>query len=104
MVAAGVSAAVVSICLTNGVIRAPLRSARTAISSVPIRAPIWRSEKPDFFACNSVVAGSVSAEYSCRMFDMSFIRLSLYRNHGSIAVSACSFSGVYPFSSARASA
>ena len=53
-------AASVSICLTNGVIRAPLRSARTAISSVPIRAPIWRSEKPDFFAWSSVVAGSVS--------------------------------------------
>eukprot|EP00967_Tisochrysis_lutea_P103563 scaffold156435_cov24-Tisochrysis_lutea.AAC.2 len=73
-------------------------------SGEPTSKPSWRSEKPDFLACRSVAAGSVSFEYSERIARMSEMRLSFHRNHGSMDVSWWMRSTVQPRLSASAMA
>ena len=85
--AAGNSAAIVSICFAKGRMPIALRVFRMSFSSPPVRSAICRSEKPDFLACSIVVAGRVAGVNSLRILFMSEILRSLYRNHGSILVS-----------------
>ena len=85
LVAAGNSAAIVSICLTNGVMRIDLRMRARHLGR---RRRAWRSacrRSPTSWPAAASSRAASSGEYSSRIFGRCCeMRCSLYRNHGSM--------------------